>query len=327
MLGGIGLLLCGCGGGEEVTLLADQLGGGVLCVRAPAPDDVWVAGAAPSASEGPTLLHYDGSTWTALDTSAWAGGELWWVHPMADEIVAVGHEGLLLHGPPEGPLAGVDGPTAETTFFGVWGASADDVWAVGTVDDDEPHAVAWRRQGGDWTEVDLSGLTLGDSLFKVHGTAADDVWLVGSDGVALHWDGTALTATDTGHPTALLLTVDAGADPVLAVGGTGSALLLEWDGQAWSDVTPAFQPAYNGVCTGAGAAWVVGRTGARAERVDGSWITDQDRELQPAIRDDWHSCAIDSDGGLWMVGGRIGSRPLIDGVIGYQGPAEPPTWP
>jgi len=321
------LILPGCAGSDEPVLLAEGLAAGLLCVRAPAADDVWIAGAAPSASEGPMLLHYDGAEWSTLDTQSWAGSELWWMQPLGEQVLAAGHDGLLLQGPRSGPLEAVDGPDPQTTFFGVWGASADDVWVVGTVRGETPRATAWRRLDGVWSEVDLSGVQTGDALFKVHGLAVDDVWLVGSQGTALHWDGSSLTATDTGHPTAPLLTVDASSDAVLAVGGTGEALLLEWSEGAWTDVTPDFQPPYNGVCSGADTAWAVGRTGARAQRVDGTWTPDLDRDVQPLIRDDWHGCAVDPHGGLWTVGGRIASRPLQDGVIAYQGPDAPASLP
>ena len=167
-----------------------------------------------------------------------------------------------------------------------------------------------------------------DIYFKVHGSAEDDLRIVGTGGTALHWDGTALAAvaTDaqTGTSTAPLLTIDAGGDRPIAVGGAGNGLILEYNGDEWHDLSPDFQPGFNGVCTGADAAWAVGQYGARAAREDDGWVSDSDRSVTPSSVQDWHACAIDHNGGLWTVGGRIASRPLIDGVVGYQGVDEPP---
>ncbi|MCA9571788.1 MAG: hypothetical protein KC656_28315, partial [Myxococcales bacterium] len=110
-------------------LVAEELAAGVLSVRAPAADDVWIVGA-PDAS-GPLFLHHDGATTARMDTSAWADHELWWVLPLADEVIAVGDRGTLLElDRASGTAVAIDGPTDDMTFFGVWGASADDVWAV-----------------------------------------------------------------------------------------------------------------------------------------------------------------------------------------------------
>lgn len=323
-------LLAGCsncdkGAGCQV---GDALAGGLLSVRTPAPDDVWVVGASadPADGSGPIATSYDGETWSRLDTSAWDGSELWWVWVTADEAVLVGNDGLILeHDRSSGAIAAVEGPDAATTFFGVWGASADDLWAVGQTEGGSGTPALYRRQGGTWAPfVDpaLGEGSPGQIYFKVHGTAADDVWIVGSDGIALHWDGTALTRSQTGI-TGPLLTVDAGGERPIAVGGSGNGVLLEYDGTAWIDRSPPFQPGLNGVCTGSGAAWTVGQSGARAKLVDGTWTTDADQDVERLTRLDWHACSIDSDGGLWTVGGRIASRPLNDGIIGYQGPDRP----
>jgi hypothetical protein len=322
----VGLGLVAACGGSAPQIVAEGLPGGLLSVRAVAPDDVWVIGASsePADGTGPWVLRYDGEAWSRLDLAAWDGAELWWGHVTASEVVLVGDGGLILEGPRDGALSEVEGPSEQTNFFGVWGASEAEVWAVGSRADDPDRPVLWRRSAGVWAEVDLRGIDgVGSSLFKVHGTAADDVWFVGSEGTILHWDGAALEVVPSGHPTAPLLTVDAGGERPYAVGGIGNGLVLEYDGGAWVDASPSFQPGFNGVCAGGDAAWAVGQLGARAQRIDGVWRSDVDEDVAPLIPLDWHGCAVDGDGGLWMVGGRISSRPLREGVIGYQGEAPP----
>jgi hypothetical protein len=316
-------LLVGCAGDKPV-LVGEALPGGMLSVRALSADDVWLIGASsdPDDGSGPWVLHYDGAAWDRLDTSAWPGAELWWGHVTEEELVLVGDGGLILEGPRDGALTAVEGPSADTIFFGVWGADADDVWAVGTTAGDPSVAALWRRRDGAWSSVDPGPVS--DTLFKVHGTAADDVWMVGVLGSILHWDGAALTIVPSPFPTAPLLTVDAEGERPYAVGGLGPGVIVEYDGAAWVDASPDFQPGFNGVCAGGDDAWAVGQRGARAQRVDGVWVPDADQDVAALIASDWHGCAVDDEGGLWMVGGRIASRPLREGVVGYQGRHLPP---
>ncbi|MCB9761121.1 MAG: hypothetical protein H6739_14875 [Alphaproteobacteria bacterium] len=308
-------------------LLAEGLSPALLSVRAPAADDVWITGASPDDGTGPVALNYDGDAWTRLDTSAWAGAELWWSHTTDDAVVLVGNQGLILElDRASGALEAVDGPDAEIDFFGVWGAD-DTLWAVGQTDGGLGPPALWQRSGGAWAAFGDPGDD-GAVYFKVHGTAADDAWIVGNGGTALHWDGAAFTRVptdaDVDTTNAPLLTVDAGGERPIAVGGQGNGLILEYDGSAWRDVSPAFEPGFNGVCAGAGLAWAVGQHGARSTREGGAWISDYTQEVEALTLEDWHGCALDPDGGLWTVGGQLTSRPLTRGVAGYQGPGKVP---
>lgn len=329
--------LCGasaCGGlpCEETPgcPVASELAPGLLSVRTDPAGDIWVIGASPGDGTGPVAAHLEGEAWTRVDTSAWAGAELWWGWIGEDEAVFVGNDGLILElDRRSDTAAAVEGPDSGTTFFGVWGASGDDLWAVGQTEGGEGPPALWRRQAGEWQpfeDTELGPGEAGQTYFKVHGRSADDLWIVGSGGLALHWDGEGLvrTPTDTEVDTsnAPLLTVDASGERPIAVGGLGNAVILELDDGVWTDRSPAFHPGVNGVCAGSGEAWAVGLNGSRARRVDGVWTPDDVGELTPLTRQDWHGCVVDGEGGVWSVGGRIASRPLIDGVIGYQGPAE-----
>ncbi len=332
----LGWLASGCSpcAGGPGCLVAEDLGGGLLSVRAPAEDDVWIVGASPDPDDGtgPTLLSWDGGSWTRHDTSAWSGTELWWAHVTATEGVFVGSEGLILElDRATGELVEREGPDTSVTFFGVWGGGDGELWAVGQSGGGEGPPALWRRQSGTWAAWSDPGIEaeLGTRYFKMDGTSPTDAWIVGSDGIALHWDGTGLTASATdgalANPATPLLTVDTHGDRPVAVGGFGNAVVLEHDGSAWIDASPEFQPGYNGVCSNGEVQWAVGQTAARAERVDGTWSTDRDRELTPVTVHDWHGCAVDPAGNLWTVGGRISARPLNQGVIGYQGAAKPKT--
>lgn len=314
--------------------MAEGLAPGLLSVRAPADDDVWMVGANHPDGSGPAALRFDGTAWTRIDTSDHATQELWWVHVFDDDVVMVGSEGLILEGDrATATLSEATPPSDEATLFGVWGASADDVWTVGESTAEGGGPVLWRRQSGAWSAYDLSGIEglAEETLFKVDGTAADDAWIVGTGGTSLRWDGTAWTKVatdaDVATGTSLLLTVDAQGARPWTVGGAGNALILGWDGEAWRDESPAFVPALNGICTQGEHAWAVGVNGARVERVDGAWVADADREIRPATFRDWHGCDISPGGDVWMVGGALSSRPLTDGVVGYLGPLDPEAPP
>lgn len=315
-------------------VVAEGLAAALLSVRAPAADDVWVVGASPEPADGtgPVLARFDGASWTRLDTSTWAGAELWWAWVTPAEAVFVGTGGLVLQlDRSTGALTRAEGPGEDVTFFGVWGADASDLWAVGQTQDGQGPPALWRRQAGVWT--DASGLLPvqdNRTLFKAHGRAADDLWIVGSLGTAMRWDGAAFTLTDTSTDVDTsytpLLTVDAGGAVPFAVGGAGNGLLLEHDGEAWRDHSPDFQPGLNGVCTQGGSAWVVGQHGSRAHRERGAWITDFDDGVTAPTLEDWHACAIDPGGALWAVGGHLTSRPLVRGVLAYQGTGDIPEF-
>ena len=320
-------------------LFAEELPFGLLSVQIPADDDVWIVGSSPEPADGtgPAILHYDGSEWERIDTDSWAGAELWWSWIGDDEALFVGNEGLILEmSKSDGSIQKIDGPAENVTFFGVWGASSDDIWAVGMTDGGEGPRALWRRQAGAWAAWEDPALGTGEdnvTYFKVHGTSADDVWFAGNGGRTLHWDGSSLTAiaTDAETPTstAPLLTIDANPEQPVVVGGIGNGLILEYDGSIWQDRSPEFQPGFNGVCSGAGYQWAVGQQGSRARRnADGAWISDMDLGHRTLSYDDWHGCAIAPNGDLWAVGGRIAQRPLSSGIIGFQGselPAELPS--
>jgi hypothetical protein len=190
-----------------------------------APNDLY-------AVSGATLLHWDGAAWTDVDfagaispsdlTSVWGSSrdDLWlgdssngrvfrwngtaWSTGIT-QVTSVND----LWGVAGGPVyaGGVFGiarwsGTAWTDISdssvaseasGVWGAAADDVWAVG----DFTNLAHW--DGAKWTDtVPANNDNFNDSHQGVWGTAADDVWAVGDSGAISHWNGTAWSQTQYG---------------------------------------------------------------------------------------------------------------------------------
>jgi hypothetical protein len=177
-------------------------------------------------------------------------------------------------------------------FFGLWGASAVDVYAVGdTVDAGSvSHPSAARWNGSAWLPVDLPSVP-GLSLSDVWGSSDLDVYAVGSAGgrgVVLHFDGeTWSVVLDEPH----VGFVRVGGTSSSDVWVTGHALLpsgnfLEerpghgairhFDGGAWSTVqTPTSAPLGAVSVVSSSAVYVVadgGQSGS-AWRYDGTnWV-------------------------------------------------------
>ena len=70
---------------------------------------------------------------------------------------------------------------------GLWAASSDDAWAVGS----EPTVYHWTGAGG-WTAADVGP----DGASAVVGRDATDVWMASELGHSVHWDGTTFTGGD-----------------------------------------------------------------------------------------------------------------------------------
>jgi photosystem II stability/assembly factor-like uncharacterized protein len=316
-LAAIFLLLCACGDdGPGWQVVHDELPGALMSVWGTSADDVWAVGA--DDGDGPTVLHHDGQSWDRLDTGV--DGDLWWVHGFAGGPVFMGGaDGTILRFQEDSFEALATPGTA--TVFGIWGASADDVWAVGGAEGGAGGAFAWRFDGDSWREAEgfPAALSADTALWKVWGTAADDVWMVGTGGTILHYDGA--TITEVSSPTArALFTLHAGpGGRMAAVGGFGTGVLLEHDGDAWRDVTPEGALQMIGVCVTADGGWAVGVDGAVMQRTDDGWIPDP--SAAPAFQA-LHAVWVDPDGGIWAVGGQVLAYPLVNGVMVYRGQRE-----
>ncbi len=327
-------LLLGCPSTEELPcadadglcLLAEELPEAFMSVRARADDDVWLVGSEVTPdSSGPSAIWWDGAAWNRVDTSAFPGHELWWSFPTADRVTMVGTGGLILeYDRAADSLTRVDGPDEAVNFFGVWGAAADDVWAVGgDVENGALPPQIWHRDADGWSSWEdpflLPGVP-GELYYKVHGTGLDDVWIVGNRGISLRFDGTHLsqypTDTDLDTSNLMLLTVDARGEHPIAVGGLGSPAMLHWDGLDWRDHSPEFGAGATGICRSGETMFTVGQQGT-VYRWDGAaWAYDLDDVISFM---DYHACDISPGGDLWAVGGQLTSRPLNQGVITFSG--------
>ncbi len=294
----------------------EDLDGALLSVWGTGTTDVWAVGADSRDGKGPLVIHYDGQEWSRLDTGL-VEGDFWWVFGFEGGPIYMGGAGGVIVRYLDGAFTVMETPS-DQTVFGIWGASKQDVWAVGGASD-ATGGFAWRLEGEVWIpEASLpADVEATAAVWKVFGTAADDAWLVGSNGVALHWDGSALSPGDTGVGSSLF-TVHARDGLYAAVGGFATGIIVEFDAGEWRNVTPDPPPAgLSGVALGGdGSGIAVGLFGGVYVRDGTTW---QAEELGFGLNQNLHATWIDEEGGFWAVGGQTLSPPFTEGVLIHKG--------
>ncbi|HET9450866.1 MAG TPA: hypothetical protein VFO83_08295 [Aggregicoccus sp.] len=194
----------------------------------------------------------------------------------------------------------------------VWGASSQDVWAVGL------EGTVLRWDGRAWRAV-ASGTT--SRLADVHGTGPDDVWLVGPE-VALHWDGTRLSASPGWIPASALDPEEAGwsrasvwavdRETVFA-GHSGGC--LRWMGTRW-ETTPCKVPGVTDIwASGPEDVWVVGtRQNTMSETTyRAHW---DGREWKTELANDWENPRYERWSSVWGLGPK---EVWVSGTWRYDG--------
>jgi hypothetical protein len=296
------------------TIVHEDLPGALLSIWGTSARDVWAVGGDARDGTGPLVVHYDGAGWTRVPTGL-SQGNLWWVFGFAGGPIYFGGDGATVLRYEGGAFTQLAAPTTAGTVFGIWGASPDDMWAVGgTVN---KNGFAWRLEGDSWEpEPTVPAAVVADAaIWKMFGTSASDAWLVGSAGVSFHWDGSALTQIDTGV-TADLFTVHANGERAAAVGGFGTGYIVENAGDGWTTALAPATYGLTGIFLGDGDnGFAVGQYGLMYRRDAAGW-QEEDNEL--ALSEDLHAAWIDPSGGAWAVGGQISSA-LVNGILLHKG--------
>lgn len=297
-----------------------------MSVGGTGPDDVWAVGAQAEPQGQATVLRYRDGQWHHVDTGQTHA--MWWVHSFAEGPTFIGGSGATVLRV-EGDEV-VRTPTPRffgNTVYGVWGASPDDLWAVGGFAGRQPFV--WRFDGDVWTEMDLpDDLPRTDagevpSLFKVWGRNADDVWIVGGQGTVLHYDGVELRQIPSGT-TLPLFTVAGNDQEVFIVGGESQGVVLRGGVDGLVDDTPPGAPLLQGVTVnGRGEPVVAGAQAYAAERRRAGWsLLDLELGVSPQSI---HAVWYDGEGGLWGAGGSVLSPRLDQGVV-CTSAADVPSW-
>lgn len=318
------LLAAGCGAPAVAPPvwqpMMSNLSGALLSVWGTSNSDVYVVGADTRDGLGPTALHFDGQRWTRLNTGL-DQGDLWWVYGIGDAVFMTGSNGVILRYDPHANTF-VRTPTPGMgTIFGLWGATADDIWAAGRLDgmagQTDIAGLVWHFDGTQWTNVAMpNGVEMHERLFKVWGRNAHDVWIVGTNATTLHYDGAAWAQVPVGDDLGgKLITVHGNGDRRFAVGGTGSAVILESNGSGgWRRVDTTGMAALNGL-------YVPATGNPVAVGISGS-VMHLDRQNHwhtvapgPSTDYDFHSLWIAPTGEVWAVGGDLVSDHPSNGML------------
>ncbi len=264
-------LVGGCGGGSDPgghgqqvrwQQSLDAAGQGWLLSVSGTASDVYAVGGAPQRGR---LWRLDGSGWSEEEVPEGVP-LLNWMHTFADGThIVAGDHGTILR-PQHGVWHRVDTPT-DQDLWGVWGASPDDVWAVGGNGRDADAATVLHFVGGAWQVVPLPHMERPGvrAFYKVWGTGADNVYMVGQNGAVLHWDGAKLREELVGTSRDLISLWGTSADNIVMVGGRSNGVLVRWDGQKWRSFSLAPLPGVNGVwLESAKRGWISGNSGTIA---------------------------------------------------------------
>lgn len=330
LVGSVALALlsaaCVPGPGEEDAgptspwaMVFEGLPGALLSVAGTASDDVWIVGADKRDGTGPTILHYTGDGFDAHETGD--EGDLWWVsiEPSSGDVWMVGDGGRIFRrDKDDGALDAMNAPD-DTRLYGVMAFAPDDVWAVGG-DEQANTGVIWHFDGAAWArpESATDEVTSGLIFFKVWGASADDFWIVGVGGAALHYEsGTFTRVEPIARP---LFTVHGAGDLVVGVGGFVGGLIVEAQGGALVDKTPANAPELIGVhVSDDGHAVAAGYEGAVWHRsTAGQWTMDDDAPITDFSLS-YHAVYEDPAGGIWAAGGFLDAEPLQQGMLAHYG--------
>lgn len=239
-----------------------------------------------------------------------------WVHGFsATDIFVVGNGGTVLH---FDGVAWTLQPTPTTeALWGVWGASPNDVWAVGGRGNTASVATLLHYDGDAWESVTLPEFQRPNvtALFKIWGTAADNIYAVGRSGVILHYQGESWVEEASGTGDDLIALYGTSASEIVAVGGRSNGRVVIWNGETWRTESLAPLPGLNGVFMRTpGVVHVVGVEGtiARLDLVAGTF-----REEVPATALDFHAIFGDSTGVLTAVGGNFTAAPGEEASIAF----------
>jgi hypothetical protein len=286
---------------------------------------IWGSGPNDVFAVGGTILHYDGTSWSAMasGTSAVLLG-VW--GSSSTNVFAVGAGGGGVSVPPNVKvILHYDGtswsamtvPPGPGTFGGLWGSSATDVFAVGTkCSQDVCSGTIAHFDGNSWSTMsDPDDLIADNNPSAVWGTGPKDVFAVGLHSTVLHYDGVTWRIVKTGNSYALKAVWGSSGADVFAVRsinvGDQVSPIFHYNGLSWSEMSapPGSPPGSQGFhgLWGSSAAnvFAVGLVGVNS---DASAIAHYDGKS-------WTTAMISAGVGLYAI---WGSGPKDVFAVGTQ---------
>ena len=215
---------------------------------------VWAAGMSG------TILRWDGSSWSKVDTPA--SDALYGISmPAENDGWAVGADGRLLRWNGSAWMAYPLVPGTDNYLRDVEMLSTTEGWFAG----DKYGIGQFRYWDGSGWKAKASGASLnfGGTIYAISAVASDDVWAAGApvwDGQIMHWDGSGWSRATIPEVDDLRDIDMRTANDGWAVGDSGD--ILRWNGAEWSAVTSPTEENLRGVSAiSANDAWAVGFDG------------------------------------------------------------------
>jgi hypothetical protein len=259
LLAAAALLGCAENGVPAFQTVTSEQPGALLSAFVTSNGTAYLVGGVTGGGAG-LVLRWDGHGITTIPTPD--ARAFWWIHGVSDSEMYISGEGGEVHRFDGASLTLVDaGAPAQSTLYGVWGGSGDDLWIVGgAIAGSTTEGVVRHLAGGSWADVPLpAGVDPSITYFKVWGPAASDVWVVGERGVVLRDVGGAGLVQVDAPPAERYVTVNGcGPSDVYVVGGIASGSTIHYDGTAWTSIALADVPPINGVACAGGTAYVGG---------------------------------------------------------------------
>ncbi len=314
--------------GRRWTRVAYAAGQNVLSIGGTSRTDVWVF-----SDPLYPAMHWDGAQWTRTTAvGSFAPRALWGSRP--DDLWAIGFDGAFGIWRWDGsawnnrtPLPFAVRPYPP--MLGIWGRSANEVWAVGYYAD-EPRVIRW--DGRAWTNVTTPAT---GPLVRVWGSGERDVWILGIREI-LHWDGSVWTTRPIGGTVPDLRATWGG----VAVSGVREAWFVgaggqmaRWDGERWGESPPAVRQHLRAVWgTSDANVWSVGAQGTILHWDGVAWRSVSSGTTEDLVavwgrgaRDVWslgaRSTSLRWDGARWSPVPVPGAMSLVDGGGDVEGGA------
>ncbi len=241
------------------------------------PSNIYAVG------KGGTIIHYDGNDWLPMTSNV--EEDLYAVWGVDNVVFAVGDKVILKY---DASPSTSDGGTGGSmtweeeytssyytyNFRGVWGPTADDIWAVGENssgeagvrhsegswwEDRDPdsknmlndiwgvsatefyvvgkNGTIFKHDGEDWAPM-TSGTT--SHLQNIHGVSANQIFATGMDGSVLRFDGSIWSKMNTGSTTLFADIWGSSASDLFAVGKVvfaGDESVMHYNGSAWAPLS------------------------------------------------------------------------------------------
>ena len=177
-----------------------------------------------------TILHYDGSSWSKMDSPATESLLVDIFGSSPSDIFTVGDSGTILHY--DGSSWQAMSSPVPLLLLGVWSHASDDAFAVGY------DGTILHYDGSSWTAMNS---TTSANLWDVWGTASNDVFVAG-EGVILHFDGSSWQTMISDPDKAFCNMWGSSHNNIFVVGAANIndnpyGIIMHYDGSSWNPMT------------------------------------------------------------------------------------------